>query len=793
MAGSVVIAALGVLGAMLAPALAAGAIPSAPTPVNTSAPTLTGTPSLGQKLSCSTGTWSNNPTGYSYAWLRDGSPISGQSGSTYVVQNADQGHSISCQVTAGDEGGNYTISSLPSGSYKVSFARESETGGNYLSQFFNGKTAPGEANPVSVTAPAATGGVNAELQAGGQITGRVVDAVSKAPIASAFVCAEQASTKPEFGSCELTNANGEYTLMGLPIASYHVVFYAYALTSSYRLQFYNGKSSSGEADSVSVTAGATTSGINAELRPYNEGAAIEGAVTDAKTHLGIGGIEVCASPANEDLIGECATTEAVTGKYKLPGLGEGEFVVTFQPESCTSAGCKQPNYVREYYHDVYAFGEATKEKLEAHKTKTLLNEEMAEGGQIKGVARDAVSHELLADIQVCTGAFQTIGKEPEFFGDCTTTGPAGEYTLSGLPAGNYVVDFSTTKANYLEYASPSTAVKTGPAAEVNAELQRGGQIAGRVTDATTHGPVAGAEVCVKGPASQCARTDASGEYLLSRLPGGTYEADYFVENETLNYLPQVRSNVVVTQGQLAGGIDAELSPGGQITGRVTDAVTHAGLTHIVVCAEQVAGGKTYQCASTMAGSASASATSNAFAIPPRSAFKLAKKPRFNAKTGNLEFFFIVPQGGTFKWGLFFDNSDTGFAASLGVSLRAGAFLAEPQAVAGAVRLRGKRHGSKRHGGGRCTKGYVKHGSTCVPRLVPFSRGSRTVPAGTVDVEVHASGKALKALKTGHALHVSGTFTFQSSLGGFPVTHKERVVVRPPKKRGKHRHKKHRRK
>src|SRR5690242_2403166 len=99
---------------MLLPALAGAAL-AAPTPINTSAPALTGTPVPGQTLTCSTGAWANNPSGYTYVWLRDGSPVPGQSASTYVVQNADSGHSISCQVTAVNVGGEYTIVGLSSG------------------------------------------------------------------------------------------------------------------------------------------------------------------------------------------------------------------------------------------------------------------------------------------------------------------------------------------------------------------------------------------------------------------------------------------------------------------------------------------------------------------------------------------------------------------------------------------------------------------------------------------------------------------------------------------------------
>lgn len=763
------------------PAFALGAVSSAPTPSNTAAPTLTGAPVPGQTLTCSPGTWTNNPTGYAYTWLRDGAPVAGQTAATYVVQPADQGHSLSCKVTANNEGGDYTISSLSSGSYKVSFTREGEGAGNYLKQFFNGKATFGEADSVSVTAPNATGAINAELHAGGQIAGRVIDAVTKAPIAGVFVCAEQTGSKPEFGGCEVTNGNGEYAIQGLPTASYDVVFYSFLLTTSYRTQFYNGKSSYLEADSVAVTTGASTSGINAELRPYNEGSAIEGVVTEAKLpHLPVGRIEVCASPANEGVIGECATTNAA-GEYKITGLGEGEYVVTFSGESCTSGGCVAPNYIRQYYSGKYASEKATPVILKAHETATLINAEMLEGGSIKGTVTDATTHASLANITACTGAIVEVKGEQGFFEDCAPTNGAGEYTLSGLPKETYMVHFFRS-ANYLE-AVASIHVEVGATATLNAELHSGGQITGRVTSAATHAPVEGVGVCAKGASTTCATTSASGEYTLSRLQTGTYEVSYYVEeNEKLNYLPQTRGGVTVTQGETTSGINAELSPGGQIMGRVTDAATHAGVTHISVCAEEIGGGKAFQCASTTAGGVSASATSNALVAPaPNSTFKLAKKPVFNAKTGNLEFIFVVSNAGTFRWSLFFKNADVGFADSLGISLGQSAFSGEGVAVAEAAKKKGKGHKAK-----KCKSGFVKHNGKCKRKLVPFSSGSQSVAAGTVLVKVHASAAALKGLKKAHTLHVSGAFTFQSALGGAPTRRTVQATIHPPKKHGRKR-------
>lgn len=83
-------------------------------------PSISGTPAVGQKLTCQTGVSSGTSAKLSYAWLRDQIPIPESTASTYTVKGQDSGHHLQCQVTATDEGGSATAKSafvtIPSGS-----------------------------------------------------------------------------------------------------------------------------------------------------------------------------------------------------------------------------------------------------------------------------------------------------------------------------------------------------------------------------------------------------------------------------------------------------------------------------------------------------------------------------------------------------------------------------------------------------------------------------------------------------------------------------------------------------
>jgi alpha galactosidase A-like protein/alpha galactosidase C-like protein len=71
-------------------------------------PSITGTPAVGQRLTCHPGTPSGTTARLGYAWVRNLIPIPEASASTYTVKGQDSGHHLQCQVTATDGGGSAT-------------------------------------------------------------------------------------------------------------------------------------------------------------------------------------------------------------------------------------------------------------------------------------------------------------------------------------------------------------------------------------------------------------------------------------------------------------------------------------------------------------------------------------------------------------------------------------------------------------------------------------------------------------------------------------------------------------
>jgi sugar lactone lactonase YvrE len=84
---------------------------------NTTPPTISGSPVVGDTLTAGTGTWSNSPVLYAYQWEDCDStganctPITGATVSTYVVTSADDGHTIRVVVTGQNGGGSASATS----------------------------------------------------------------------------------------------------------------------------------------------------------------------------------------------------------------------------------------------------------------------------------------------------------------------------------------------------------------------------------------------------------------------------------------------------------------------------------------------------------------------------------------------------------------------------------------------------------------------------------------------------------------------------------------------------------
>lgn len=408
----------------------------------------------------------------------------------------------------------------------------------------------------------------------GVIAGRVTSYLGGQAIASAEVCARTATggSWPS-PACVHANAQGEYQI-SVPRGSYNVEFSNPPQSQLYVPEFYDGKLSEREAAPVTVSPGSTTSAIDAELvERRTPGPLIAGVVSNAASQQPIAEIEVCAYEAEEEeLFGQCTTTES-EGKYSIPGLiGGVKYTVEFSSPFNSSL-----DYVAQYYDEATSSGKATTVTLGYEGAALSIDAQLHEGGQISGQVTDAASRAAIQGILVCAYSEQA---EAVVEG-CASTKENGQYTIGGLPKGEYVVEFAVPPESTLDYvrqyfdgqssarnATLVPVVVGETRSGVDAQMRLGGRVTGRVA-AVGVGPLASALVCAlttPSEAAACALTGRYGEYAIAGLPAGSYVIGF---QATKSYAVQyyddqstyaAAQTVQVTAGADTAGIGALMSP-----------------------------------------------------------------------------------------------------------------------------------------------------------------------------------------------------------------------------------------
>ena len=176
---------------------------------------------------------------------------------------------------------------------------------------------------------------------------------------------------------------------------------------------------------------------------------------------------------------------------------------------------------------------------------------LAATGSIAGQVTAAATHQPIEGIEVCavTSAFGSEDEAseseegPELGSEqygCTKTAAGGEYTISGLGAGTFVVAFGNPLKGSLNYVTQyykgksmlkeATDVSVGAGAttrEIDAELQEGAEVSGVLTNAAGGAGIEGALVCV-GPAKGspprelvCTLSGAGGAYSIVGIESGS--------------------------------------------------------------------------------------------------------------------------------------------------------------------------------------------------------------------------------------------------------------------------------
>ena len=226
----------------------------------------------------------------------------------------------------------------------------------------------------------------------------------------------------------------------------------------------------------------------------------------------------------------------------------------------------------------------------------------AQGGSISGTVTDQPTGEPLENI--CVFVYP---ENPADFTRGVSTDASGTFTVGELPAGNHKVGFFDDCDGSTEYLSEffndrpdfasadPVAVAPGENVQgVDAALNVPGSISGTVTDELTGAPLEGMCVSTREATtgeSSSIQTGPDGTYTVGGLRTGNYTVIFYGCNPESIYFTEFYNDrpdeisadlVPVTVGEDTPGIDAALTPGGFITGVVTDDTTGERLFGICV-------------------------------------------------------------------------------------------------------------------------------------------------------------------------------------------------------------------
>ena len=146
-------------------------------PVNTVAPSVTGTATVGQTLSTTNGTWTGVPTPtFTYQWQRVTTNISGATSSTYVLVNADAANTIRCVVTAtnavsavsANSNSTASVAAIAPGAPTIGTA--TATGSTTATVAYTAPASNGGATITSYTATSSPSGITGTLSQSGSGT-----------------------------------------------------------------------------------------------------------------------------------------------------------------------------------------------------------------------------------------------------------------------------------------------------------------------------------------------------------------------------------------------------------------------------------------------------------------------------------------------------------------------------------------------------------------------------------------------------------------------------------------------
>ncbi len=402
--------------------------------------------------------------------------------------------------------GEYGIGGMVAGSYKILFDPTATTG-NYLIEWYNNQPSFNAGGSVAVTLNNVIEGINAQLNPGGMVSGRVM-AEGGAPLEGVAVTAWMENGFYGLWYAE-TDANGDYRVQGLPAGNVRLM---YSL-SGYPQKFYGNVYTLETGTNVPVTIGTETTGINMVLE---KGGTISGTVTDGGGNP-VSGIRIIPyDAASHDYLRPTGTVlTGANGTYSVL-VRAGQTKVLFDASPNPGSGLRS-----QYYNNQTTFAAAGSVNVVKDGTTPNINAVLAAGG---GTITVQVTNSLGQGVPAAVYLYDPVTETRVTIGTATDAG--GYVEFKGLIPGNYKVKIYDSNGEWGRYYDEwyNNALTHAMASQVN--VTEGGTTALSVV-LSESAPVA-PEINLKQGTTDIATGGTHG--FGSRIVGTDTDAVFTIEN-----------------------------------------------------------------------------------------------------------------------------------------------------------------------------------------------------------------------------------------------------------------------
>jgi Ni/Co efflux regulator RcnB len=478
-----------------------------------------------------------------------------------------------------DGDGRYRIGGLPAGTYRVQF--DDSRNGDYLSEVWSNAPDLDSGWDIEVPEETTVTDIDASLAVASKISGTVTgpDEITPLPGIQASAHRWNGSWWDQVNSGN-TDGNGFYTIVGLPAGTYRVQFSDWQ-NGDYVSEVWSNAPDLDSGWDIEVPEETTVTDIDASLAAASR---ITGTVTGPDESTLLSGIQVSAHVWNGSWWNQVSSGNTDgNGAYTIGGLPAGTYRVQF-------GDWQNGDYVSEVWSNAPDLESGLDVVLPEMTTVSGIDASLAAGSKITGTVTGPDESSPLSGIQASAYRWNGSWWEQVNWGN---TDGNGAYTIGGLPAGTYRIQFDDWQnGDYVsEVWSNAPDLDSGwdvvlpeltTVSGIDASLAAGSKITGTVTGPDDSTPLSGIQATAYRWTGfgwdhvNSDNTDDNGNYTIGGLPAGSYRVR-FDDWQNGDYSSEVWSNapdlnsgmdIEVPEVTTISDINASLAAASKITGTV---------------------------------------------------------------------------------------------------------------------------------------------------------------------------------------------------------------------------------